>query len=228
MSRLKDKFTVGSNVVCADDTDLRGEISIGSGTVIHPKATIVATQGPIVIGSGCIIEEAATIINRQRTVMRIGDNNLFEVACRIESPRIGSYNTFEARSRTAQTVSIGSYCTIGAGCFLTPSAFAGLPDGDLQKALANSENTSEFPVMSSEPAVPTDRASSPSTPITVVETLEDMTVVYGAEAKRRMWSGHGIKQAKALHAKHLEYLRDTLPRHIDLINWDEEEDEEDE
>ncbi|KAK0531091.1 hypothetical protein OC835_003791 [Tilletia horrida] len=214
MSRLKDKFTIGSNVVCGDDTELRGEISIGSGTVIHPKATIVATQGPIVIGNGCIIEDSVVIVNRQRTVMRIGDNNLFEVACRIESPRIGSYNTFEARSRTAQTVSIGSYCTVGAGCFLTPSASSGLhPD-----ALSANLNPGEGEGASSPAA-----ESGPGTPLAPVEVLEDMTVVYGAEAKRRMWSGHGMKQAKALHAKHLEYLHDTLPRYIELRDWDEED-----
>ncbi|KAE8216609.1 hypothetical protein CF319_g1770 [Tilletia indica] len=216
MSRLKDKFTIGSNVVCADDTDLRGEISIGSGTVIHPKATIVATQGPIVIGSGCIIEEGATIINRQRAVMRIGDNNLFEVLCRIESPRIGSFNTFEARSRTAQIVNVGSYCTIGAGCFLTPSASAGLSSDD---AVSASVTEIAEPVGPSEPAPDSPLTSSSA----AVEILEDMTVVYGAEAKRRTWSGHGLKQAQALHAKHLEYLRDTLPRYIELRDWDEED-----
>ncbi|KAL9933162.1 hypothetical protein V8E36_007880 [Tilletia maclaganii] len=217
MSRLKDKFTIGSNVVCADDTDLRGEISIGSGTVIHPKATIVATQGPIIIGSGCIIEESATIVNRQRTVMRIGDNNLFEVACRIESPRIGSFNTFEARSRTAQTVSVGSHCTIGAGCFLTPSAYSGL-DNDENGA----ETEPGTPASEDAPTGSVSAAASPAPPPAALEVLEDMTVVYGSEARRRLWSGHGIKQAKALHAKHLEYLRDTLSRYIELRDWDEE------
>ncbi|CAD6910979.1 unnamed protein product [Tilletia controversa] len=217
MSRLKDKFTIGSNVICADDTDLRGEISIGSGTVIHPKVTIVATQGPIVIGSGCIIEDGATIVNRQRAVMRIGDNNLFEVLCRIESPRIGSFNTFEARSRTAQIVSVGSYCTIGAGCFLTSSATAGLSSED---AVAVAEVPESAGSADSAPGSPLTTGAASSA---AVEVLEDMTVVYGAEAKRRTWSGNGMKQAQALHAKHLEYLRDTLPRHIELRDWDEEE-----
>jgi len=67
---------------------LRGQISIGSGklpyqwlisslilsrltssphfagTVIHPRATILALQGPIVIGKNCIVEELAVILNR--------------------------------------------------------------------------------------------------------------------------------------------------------------------
>lgn len=52
------------------------------GTIVHPKATLFAVSGPIVIGSGCIIEESSIIVNRRKEVMRIGDDNLFEIACR--------------------------------------------------------------------------------------------------------------------------------------------------
>ena len=71
------------------------------GTIVHPKATIFAIAGPIVIGMGCIIEEGAIIVNRyvlkfkphrisyihlsctrRKEVMRIGDENLFEIGCR--------------------------------------------------------------------------------------------------------------------------------------------------
>ena len=68
-------------MVC-QDVELKGDITIGPGTVVHPKATVFAIAGPIVIGSGCIIEEAAIIVNRRKEVMRIGDNNLFEIGCR--------------------------------------------------------------------------------------------------------------------------------------------------
>ena len=74
-----------------------------TGTIVHPKATIFAIAGPIVIGTGCIIEEGAIIVNRsmvtlicsainahlhtrRKEVMRIGDDNLFEIGCRISSP----------------------------------------------------------------------------------------------------------------------------------------------
>lgn len=45
------------------DVDLKGDITIGAGTVVHPKATILAL-GPIVIGQNCIIEESVIIVNR--------------------------------------------------------------------------------------------------------------------------------------------------------------------
>jgi len=86
--------------VC-QDVELKGDITIGAGacdglarrlqvanvaskgTIVHPKATIFAIAGPIVIGSGCIIEEGAIVVNRRKEVMRIGDDNLFEICCRM-------------------------------------------------------------------------------------------------------------------------------------------------
>lgn len=35
-----------------------------AGTVIHPKAAILALSAPITIGANCIVEENVTIINR--------------------------------------------------------------------------------------------------------------------------------------------------------------------
>lgn len=40
------------------------QFSLGSRTVVHPKARIIAEAGPIVIGEGNLIEEQAFIINR--------------------------------------------------------------------------------------------------------------------------------------------------------------------
>ena len=42
---------------------ITGEVTIGSGTVINPKAKILALSGPIVIGENNLIEENVTIIN---------------------------------------------------------------------------------------------------------------------------------------------------------------------
>lgn len=70
------------------------------GTIVHPKATIFAIAGPIVIGANNIVEEGAILVNRcvyllydsrwqlisvyrrRKEVMRIGDDNLFEIGCR--------------------------------------------------------------------------------------------------------------------------------------------------
>lgn len=97
MLASRDKFNIHSKAVVCQDVDMKGDITIGAGTIVHPKATIFAAGGPIVIGSGCIVEEGAIILNRyvvlcrslqyligyrRKEVMRIGDDNLFEIGCR--------------------------------------------------------------------------------------------------------------------------------------------------
>lgn len=50
-------------IVC-EECKLRGDITIGTGTIIHPSATIIAEAGPIIIGDYCLIEEQVKIIHR--------------------------------------------------------------------------------------------------------------------------------------------------------------------
>lgn len=123
-------------------------------------------------------------VGRRKEVMRIGDDNLFEIGCRasifhkagissevqligVESPTIDNFNTISTRARVHHTVRIGSYCVVGAGCLLVP---------------------------------------------TEDEILEDYTVTYGPAAERRTWSGRGKVQESDLRRKHAEYLREMLPK----------------
>ena len=46
------------------ECDLQGDITIGTRTVIHPRARIIASAGPIYIGENNIIEEQVQIINK--------------------------------------------------------------------------------------------------------------------------------------------------------------------
>lgn len=46
------------------ECELQGDITIGSRTVVHPRAKILALSGPIVIGENNIIEEQVQIINK--------------------------------------------------------------------------------------------------------------------------------------------------------------------
>ena len=63
-----------STALICQDVDLRGEITIGAGSVIHPKASILATSGPIAIGANCLVEETATLINRSVGMASWGNN----------------------------------------------------------------------------------------------------------------------------------------------------------
>lgn len=56
------QITVGA-VVCVE-AEIRGEVKIGTKTIIHPCAKILATNGPIIIGDANIIEELATVENK--------------------------------------------------------------------------------------------------------------------------------------------------------------------
>lgn len=60
----KDRFTLSSGVTICDNADLRGDITIGSACVFHPKCTVIAMNGPIIFGEGCIVEENVIIVNR--------------------------------------------------------------------------------------------------------------------------------------------------------------------
>ncbi|XP_020367620.1 dynactin subunit 6-like [Rhincodon typus] len=89
------KIAAGA-VVCVE-SEIKGDVTIGPRTVVHPKARIIAEAGPIIIGEGNLIEEQALITNSypenlvpqkedmEPKVMTIGTNNVFEVGCRILS-----------------------------------------------------------------------------------------------------------------------------------------------
>ena len=116
----KDKYTIHSKALVCQDVELKGDITIGPGTIVHPKASIFAIAGPILIGSNNIIEEGAIIVNRRKEPMRIGDDNLFEIGCRVECPSIGNWNTVSTKARVHHTVRMGDHCIVGPKCLVVP------------------------------------------------------------------------------------------------------------
>lgn len=60
----QSRITAHPTALICQDTELRGDITIGGGTIIHPKAVIIAAGGPIVFGKNCVVEETSAIINR--------------------------------------------------------------------------------------------------------------------------------------------------------------------
>uniref|UniRef100_A0A336MWP2 Dynactin subunit 6 n=1 Tax=Culicoides sonorensis TaxID=179676 RepID=A0A336MWP2_CULSO len=121
---IKNDIKIMPKAVVVDECTLRGDITIGTGSVVHPSACIIAEGGPIVIGENCIFEEYSTIINKslptdtEPFTMTIGPNNIFEVGCRVESRNIGEKNIFECKSYVSPQVTVTNGCVIGAGCQL--------------------------------------------------------------------------------------------------------------
>merc|ERR1711893_215140 len=106
-----------------------GDITVGTRTVIHPKARIIAEAGPIIIGENNLIEERAQIINRlpksgekgspNQTVMIIGNNNVFEVASYSEALKIGDNNILEAKAHLGRETELTNGCIVGAMCHVS-------------------------------------------------------------------------------------------------------------
>ncbi|KAI8071636.1 trimeric LpxA-like protein [Gongronella butleri] len=160
----RNRVTAGIGAVVCQEAELKGEVAIGNGTVLHPKCRIIAEGGPIYIGKNNIIEENCILFNKNVSPLVIGDDNVFEVGSYVEGSRVGNGNTIGTRARVLGNTTIGNHCVVGAGC-------------------ATELN----------------------------ETIEDMTVIYGAQPYRRTQSAILPGQA-SLHTRHLEYLREMLPR----------------
>ncbi|CAG5122830.1 unnamed protein product [Candidula unifasciata] len=115
---------IAAGAMVCEDCELVGDITIGTRTVIHPKAKIVAEAGPIIIGDYNIIEELVTIQNvssgeeNSGKVQIIGNNNVFEVGAVVEALRIGDHNVIESKAKVESKVEIANGCIIGAGCNL--------------------------------------------------------------------------------------------------------------
>ncbi|XP_037082332.1 dynactin subunit 6-like [Pollicipes pollicipes] len=129
MSRLVEnnpELRIAADAVVCSECELVGDVTIGPRTVVHTRARIAAEGGPIVIGQANLIEEQAEIVNRlppggaysADRVMRIGNNNIFEVDCRSESPAVGDNNVFECKSRVGPETSVSHGCVVGARCCL--------------------------------------------------------------------------------------------------------------
>eukprot|EP01118_Nematostelium_gracile_P009955 TRINITY_DN3380_c0_g1_i1.p1 TRINITY_DN3380_c0_g1~~TRINITY_DN3380_c0_g1_i1.p1 ORF type:complete len:183 (+),score=36.12 TRINITY_DN3380_c0_g1_i1:35-583(+) len=123
-------LTIGNRALVCQDSILTGEITVGEGCIIHPKATILAEAGPIVIGRNNIIEEQVVIRNsypedatdeekKVKKTMTIGDNNIFEVGCKVESDRIGQSNIVESKAKLSRGSSLANGCVVVA-CYQLP------------------------------------------------------------------------------------------------------------
>ncbi|XP_058438278.1 dynactin subunit 6 isoform X4 [Marmota monax] len=107
--KIQKSVKIAPGAVVCVESEIRGDVTIGPRTVIHPKARIIAEAGPIVIGEGNLIEEQALIINAhpdnitpdtedpEPKPMIIGTNNVFEVGCYSQAMKMGDNNVIESK-----------------------------------------------------------------------------------------------------------------------------------
>ena len=55
---------IGAGAIIAAGSIMKGDVTIGPGTVVETGARILAEAGPIIIGGGNIIQSNALIVNR--------------------------------------------------------------------------------------------------------------------------------------------------------------------
>lgn len=126
MLKMSSKYNIkiAPGAIVCNECELKGDISIGAKTVIHPKAKIIAEAGPIIIGENNLIEEQCEILNinsetsdnQTESVMIIGNNNIFEVGSEVNCLKIGDNNIVEAKSYLGRHANLSNGCIIGAGC----------------------------------------------------------------------------------------------------------------
>merc|ERR1712032_578504 len=112
-----------SAIVCTGAV-LQGNVKVGPGCVIHPKASIIcATTGDdangcsIVLGANNIVEENAiiSIANGMQMSLVVGDNNLVSVGAVVEGS-LGNCNTVQCKARVGPGMMVASNCVIGVAC----------------------------------------------------------------------------------------------------------------
>eukprot|EP00940_MAST-03C_sp_MAST-3C-sp2_P003205 g3205.t1 len=107
--------------VC-EDTVITGNVTIGKGTVVHPKCVIRADKGAIVIGENNILEERVRIeSSKEATNMRIGKFNVFEVGCKVSDSDVDHFNLFEVECIIPKGIKIETNCVIGTRVELDPT-----------------------------------------------------------------------------------------------------------
>ncbi|KAL1964050.1 hypothetical protein VTN77DRAFT_7596 [Rasamsonia byssochlamydoides] len=84
------------------------QISIGAGTVIHPRARIFSFEGPVHIGDGCIISEKSTVGGAATTIPTAAT----------ASGASGTITT----TRISSSVTIGPYAAVLPGAYVRSAA----------------------------------------------------------------------------------------------------------
>ncbi|KAL4908350.1 hypothetical protein BDW74DRAFT_100046 [Aspergillus multicolor] len=134
------KLSADSSAIIAEQTYFCGPyaISIGRGTVIHPRVRICATEGPIKIGEGCIISEKSIIgtypppatsseiasaSQAEEKAIVISNNVVVGAQVNVHpGARIHSFAVVDNQVVVGRGVDIGGHAKVCARCELVPGA----------------------------------------------------------------------------------------------------------
>uniref|UniRef100_A0A0G4I9Z1 Dynactin subunit 6 n=1 Tax=Chromera velia CCMP2878 TaxID=1169474 RepID=A0A0G4I9Z1_9ALVE len=173
-------YVIDSEAMVCQEAVLRGEVTVGKGTVIHPTCLLDAKVGPIRVGADNILEEQVEIVNTTPEALTIGDRNVIEVGAKIVGAKaVGNSNILETKCFVGEGVEIHNGCTVGVASVV--------PDGVVMK---------------------------------------DESVIFGPNSASAKEPGaaqyHDLQMTR-----HLEILRETLPKSHYLKRNKKEEEERD-
>lgn len=158
---------------------------------IQQRVTIAADtilRGRVLIKSGTVVHPHAHIDASLGPIV-IGENCIVEEHAHIVS--------------SADGITIGDGNVFRVGCHVACSAIGNCNVLEPACDVASSVRITNFCTVGAGCHVCAEEGST--------YTLPERTVVYGASS-HRTWSGDGIGQQLALHAKQLAYLRDQIPK----------------
>ena len=111
-------ITISPTAVVSETAILSGTypITIGSNTVIHPRATIVSEHRPVIVGDNCIISERTTVGSKSKIVdsaeeeqdeVNLEDGVSIEVGAQVEARRIGRGSVVGVNARIKKGAILG-------------------------------------------------------------------------------------------------------------------------
>lgn len=120
----KPPTSLASSLVIAEQASLTGTylITLGSNTVVHPRARFTSAHGPITVGSSCIICERSSIGFQSEAPEREGQGVVIEngvvveVGAVVEAKTVGEGSVIEVQAKIGKGAVLGKHCKIGPLC----------------------------------------------------------------------------------------------------------------
>jgi dynactin-6 len=109
----KPPTSLSRTLVIAEHASLTGSylISLGSNTVVHPRAKLNSTYGPITVGNNCIISERSMIGLQGRGAdgegVMIENGVVIEVGVTVEAKVVGEGSIIEVNAKIGRRSAIG-------------------------------------------------------------------------------------------------------------------------
>ncbi|PBP25343.1 transferase hexapeptide domain protein [Diplocarpon rosae] len=120
----KPPTNLSSSLVIADQATLVGTklITLGSDTVIHPRAKLNSGYGFITVGSNCIVSERSQIglqsdpPGDEQYGVVLENAVVVEVGATVEARRVGEGTVVENNARIGKGAVLGKHCKVGPMC----------------------------------------------------------------------------------------------------------------